>query len=135
MVFQEEVFAANVEANAFINGISLKNIVTTYTDQVLTGSYDFSEVSIKGSLHNNGTLSGINLNDWYSNGLKKHWPRTQQVDGRWTISGSLTFTENVEGNGRINGLELGKAMEDLERKKLAKYAIEKDVMVREILVS
>lgn len=130
IVFQEEAFAANVEASGIINGVSLKNIVTTYTDQTLTGSYNFSEVSFKGNLHNNGSLSGLNFNDWYRNGLKKHWPRTQKVNGRWTISGSLTFAESVEGNGRINGLELSKALEDLEGKKLAKYAIEKDVMVK-----
>lgn len=130
MEFEEEIFGTNVEATATVNGLLLRNIVTTYTDQVLIGAYNFSKsVSIKGKLQSTGTLNEIDLNDWYENGLKKHSNLQQTVDGQLTMYGDLRFDENVEGTGRINGLQLSSAVEELEKKKTAKYIIEKDVMV------
>lgn len=131
IIFVEEVFAANADASAPINGISLRNIVTTYSDQILSGPYNFSSaVNIAGDLQNNGSINGININEWYNKGLKKQWKKVQKVNGRYNIYGNLTFTEDVDGSGRVNGLDLRTALEDLERKKAAKYAIEKDVMVK-----
>lgn len=62
--------------------------------------------------------------------MKKHVPqKLQKVNGRWVVYGNLEFLENVDGSENINGLELSKALQDLERKKAVKYIIEKDVMV------
>lgn len=85
-------------------------------------------VTYKNNLQSNGTLNGINFNDWIADGLKRISKTPQNVDGEWFVDGDVKFADNVKG-GRVNGLELVAAVDDLERKKAAKYAIEKDVMV------
>lgn len=126
----EEIFATAVEAHATVNGISLKNIVTTYTNQNLTGLYNFSKgIYINGNLEVNGNLNGIDVNYWYKNGLKKHSKLQQTMNGQLTLNGNLQFHENVEGSGRISGIEIATALEEFEKKRSAKYIIEKDVMV------
>lgn len=131
VIFEDEVVVeGNLTTAGLVNGIPLTKLVTTNTDQTLSGDYRFiGDVAVEAEASVNGTIAGVNITKWSQESVKQTNEHPQELDGHWSIHGNLTFSGDVESTGLLKDLDIRKTAEELERKRNNKNKMQKKIAV------
>lgn len=128
VIFEQSVTTSKLSVGGTINSNDVKLFVTTSSDKVLSGSYNFNNVTFEKDVSIDGLMNGENFNEWRLNRVPTKSPEPQIIEQEWNVKDNISFSD-VNGNGSIGDLNLGDLFNDYQEFSLEKMEIENKTKV------
>ncbi|XP_015605618.1 uncharacterized protein LOC107272713 [Cephus cinctus] len=109
----------------YINEISTSQYVYVNENDTVFGNLTFKQpITLSGSLRILGLLNDvINPIGWEGIAVTTSFPINQEVNGRWVVHGNVHFEKDVTGNKIVNGNNVEKLADKVEKAQLTLDAI------------
>lgn len=116
-----------------VNKNTINQIVTTNSDQNLTGHYVFDQdVTFSSNLHVDGLVNGINISNWDTKGAKTVSKHPQIITANWSSDGNVTFMEDVQTGGLIGEIDIRKLEDEVTNRSSQISLINSKAMVSDL---
>ncbi|XP_066254163.1 uncharacterized protein fs(1)N [Euwallacea similis] len=116
IIFKNNVVVHDLLTTNSINNIPMDKIVTTDTDQNLTGSYTFtSKIFVNGNFSVSGLISGVNFTTWNTESLKLQSEHPQAMLTSLKLN-SLNLTGPMYEEITVNGLQVNQLIQQIQAK-------------------